>query len=245
MYWFAQGDKSVWLGRWLLLAVIGLALSGCGGHIYHKIEAGETLYSIGWRYGYDYKTIAKWNNIPPPYIISRGQIIRVAPPSSDGKGDRHVTKTQQAASNKESSTAAVKNSEVTKPDVKVKGGWQWPTDGKVITTFSARSDVRKGIDISGKEGQKIIAASSGRVVYSGSGLVGYGQLIIIKHNQTYLSAYAHNKRLLVKEGDSVKAGQVIAEMGSSGTAASSPMLHFEIRRNGKPVNPLKFLPSRK
>lgn len=121
-------------------------------------------------------------------------------------------------------------------------GWQWPTDGKVIRGFSANDPGKKGLDIGGKPGQSVRATAPGQVVYSGGGLIGYGQLIIIKHDKDYLSAYAHNRKLLVKEDDRVRGGQQIAELGSTGT--DRPMLHFEIRHQGKPVDPLKLLPKR-
>lgn len=117
--------------------------------------------------------------------------------------------------------------------------WLWPTDGKIRTTFLASNPARKGISIGGKEGQAVKAAEAGVVVYSGNGLLGYGELIIIKHNDAYLSAYGHNRSLKVKEGQSVTRGQVIAELGSTGTNVNN--LHFEIRKNGKPVNPLNFV----
>jgi lipoprotein NlpD len=120
--------------------------------------------------------------------------------------------------------------------------WAWPASGKVIETFSTSGRVNKGIDIAGQRGQPIQSTRSGKVVYSGTGIAGYGNLIIIKHDETYLSAYAHSEKVLVKEGDEVKAGQKIAEMGDSGT--DRVMLHFEIRREGKPVDPLGFLPRR-
>jgi lipoprotein NlpD len=120
--------------------------------------------------------------------------------------------------------------------------WVWPTDGPLLRPFFPDNAGKKGIDIGGGLGQSVRAASEGKVVYSGSGLIGYGKLIIIKHNKTYLSAYAHNRRLLVKEGDYVRIGQRIAELGN--TATEKPMLHFEIRRNGEPVDPLRYLPAR-
>ncbi len=123
--------------------------------------------------------------------------------------------------------------------------WRWPTRGRVITNFSTGKSANKGIDIQGKKGDSVFAAASGQVVYAGSGLRGYGQLIIIKHSEVYLSAYAHNDRIRVKEGQNVKAGQHIADIGSSGSRTESVKLHFEIRRNGQPVNPLKLLPKRK
>ena len=120
--------------------------------------------------------------------------------------------------------------------------WRWPGDGKVVGTFIAGDQIRQGIDIAGKSGDAVRAAADGEVVYSGNGLLGYGELIIIKHNANFLSAYGHNRTRLVKEGDKVKGGQQIAELGSSATAREE--LHFEIRKNGKPVNPLDFLPVR-
>ncbi|KTS76391.1 peptigoglycan-binding protein LysM [Pseudomonas oryzihabitans] len=121
-------------------------------------------------------------------------------------------------------------------------GWAWPTKGTLISRFSASSTLNKGIDIAGQEGQPVMAAADGTVVYAGNGLRGYGELVIIKHSETYVSAYGHNRRLLVREGERVKIGQTIAEMGSTGT--DRVKLHFEIRRQGKPVDPLQFLPNR-
>ena len=120
--------------------------------------------------------------------------------------------------------------------------WKWPASGPVIETFATAGQVNKGIDLAGRRGEPVYAAADGKVVYSGTGLVGYGNLIIIKHNGTFLSAYGHNSRLLLKEGQFAKAGQKIAEIGSTGT--NRDKLHFEIRRNGKPVNPLQYLPKR-
>ncbi len=123
--------------------------------------------------------------------------------------------------------------------------WRWPAKGEVLTNFSVKNATNKGIDIKGKKGDSVHAAASGSVVYAGSGLRGYGKLIIIKHNDVYLSAYAHNSKISVKEGQYVKAGQYIANIGSSGSRTDSVKLHFEIRRNGKPIDPLRLLPKRK
>lgn len=122
------------------------------------------------------------------------------------------------------------------------GGWAWPASGTLIGRFASNGSLNKGIDIAGQLGQPVLAASGGTVVYAGSGLRGYGELVIIKHNETYVSAYGHNRRLLVREGQQVKVGQSIAEMGSTGT--DRVKLHFEIRRQGKPVDPLQYLPRR-
>lgn len=118
--------------------------------------------------------------------------------------------------------------------------WRWPASGKVVGTFVAGDQTRQGVDIAGSDGARVVAAADGSVVYSGNGLLGYGELIIVKHSTSFLSAYGHNRKRLVKEGDTVKAGQAIAEMGGS----NRQMLHFEIRRNGKPVNPLEYLPAK-
>ena len=128
------------------------------------------------------------------------------------------------------------------PVTRSASGWAWPANGVLISRFSSNGSLNKGIDIAGELGQPVLAASDGTVVYAGSGLRGYGELVIIKHSDTYVSAYGHNRRLLVQEGQKVKAGQKIAEMGSTGT--DRVKLHFEVRRQGKPVDPLQYLPKR-
>ena len=237
-----------------------LLLSACGGHLHHVVEPGETLHSIGFLYGYDYREIARWNGIGPPYQINAGQKLRVAPPDAD------APPVQPAASRTPSRKASpaeviprttdeprrVETVAPRRPSTQKSGNysyagktphWRWPVKSpKVLRTFSANDPGRKGIALAGKRGDPVYAAAAGKVVYAGSGLVRYGQLIIIKHNEKYLSAYAHNDKLLVKEGDVVEAGQRVANIGSSGV--QSPLLHFEIRRDGKPVNPLRYLPKR-
>ncbi|MGI9305271.1 MAG: peptidoglycan DD-metalloendopeptidase family protein, partial [Gammaproteobacteria bacterium] len=188
-----------------------------------------------------YKHVAAWNGIEPPYTIHPGQKIRLNPSSRIARTKPDKRKNKPAA-------VVTKLPPASSPPPKAATGgeplhWRWPTQGKVIGKFSPGSAGRKGIDIAGRHGQLITAASPGKVVYSGSGLIGYGQLIIIKHNDMYLSAYAHNRKLLVKEGVFVQSGQRIAELGSSG--ADRSMLHFEIRRNGTPVDPLKLLPKKR
>ena len=151
------------------------------------------------------------------------------------------TKNQQVASvAPDSAITATKAQTIDQAKLKTNLTWSWPTKGKLLSTFLASNPARKGISIGGSEGQKIVAAEKGVVVYSGNGLLGYGELIIIKHNDTYLSAYGHNKMRAVKEGQMVEKGQKIAELGSSGTNVNN--LHFEIRKNGEPVNPLNYLP---
>ncbi len=146
----------------------------------------------------------------------------------------NTTVASNAAAGSDASSAAVTQS--------TGGKWQWPANGRVLATFSASDPLRKGVDLDGKQGDPVLAARSGNVVYAGSGLAGYGQLVIVKHDEQYLSAYGHNSKLLVKEGDTVKAGQKIAEIGSSGT--DSNKLHFEVRKEGKPVDPLQYLPKK-
>ncbi|MDX1519502.1 MAG: peptidoglycan DD-metalloendopeptidase family protein, partial [Gammaproteobacteria bacterium] len=221
---------------------------------FHVVNRGDTLYSIAWNYGFDFRDVATWNGINAPYLIYPGQVIRLKPSAVTEKKVLQpgpvVNKTQdpgpvveapavktpekqppqKIVQNKQAaSTAAGQTDEIT---------WRWPVHGEIIKSGSLTS--KKGVDIGGRLGQDIRAAAQGDVVYSGSGLLGYGRLIIIKHNETYLSAYAHNSELLVKEGDSVSKGQVIAKMGTNSTGRAQ--LHFEIRKNGKSVNPLKFLP---
>ena len=226
------------------------------------VKPGDTLFSIAFRYGWDYKELAARNNIPAPYTIRPGQPIRfssgsggttttvVSSPSSSSRTT--VTRRPVVATSTSSSapakpvpnTPAVGTAVGTPvPAAEVSaGGWTWPANGVLIGKFASNGSLNKGIDIAGDLGQPVFAAAKGSVVYAGSGLRGYGELIIIKHSDTYVSAYGHNRRLLVREGQQVTAGQAIAEMGSTGT--DRVKLHFEIRRQGKPVDPLQFLPRR-
>jgi lipoprotein NlpD len=206
----------------------------------YQVQRGDTLYAISWRTNTDFKELADWNEIDSPYVIYSGQELRLTPPTK-------VAKTQaiQRSSKTRSSTPTrvkPKPRKAVELD-KVSVGnprWLWPSKGRVISTFNARDPQRKGLKISGKEGSDVVATEAGRVVYSGSGLVGYGRLIIIKHNENYLSAYGHNKALLVEQGQAITKGQTIAQMGRINDAQAG--LHFEIRRNGKPVDPMKLLP---
>jgi lipoprotein NlpD len=212
---------------------------------YHIVEKGDTLYSIAWRYDHDYKEFAKWNDIIPPYVIYPGQLIRLkpAPEKKQKKAAKEPVKhkpegrkQKQATASPTPSLSKVKERPVSTGPIE----WQWPVQGKLVKSNTPTS--KKGIDISGKIGQQIKASANGVVVYSGSGLLGYGKLIIIKHSDTFLSAYAYNSKLLVQEGDFVKMGQHIAAMGQGNNDRA--MLHFEIRKNGKPANPLNFLPKK-
>jgi len=193
----------------------------------HVVRRGETLYSIAWRYGKDSRELARWNDLGDGSLIYPGQVIRLTPP------------TRSAA------TGSVRRSTPTPlPSIPTEPppAWAWPTAGRIAVPFGARPGSGTGVLIGGQAGQPVRAAATGRVVYSGGGLGGYGQLIIVKHNDTYLSAYGHNSSLLVSEGERVNQGQRIATMGEG--PGREPRLHFEIRRNGKPVNPQQYLPAR-
>lgn len=221
----------------------------------HRVNEGETLYSVAWIYDLDFMHIARVNNLFSPYTIFPGQILNVDP-----RAEQQATSTQPAVSSRQtqSSPASRSPSNTTRSTVtttpttgtpartspvRVQQGpvtWGWPAQGTIIGTFSAAGVENKGIDISGSEGDPVLAAADGEVVYAGSGLLRYGDLVIIKHNDRYLSAYAHNSALLVGEGESVRRGQKIAELGSTGI--DRDMLHFEIREEGQPVDPLGYLP---
>ena len=216
---------------------------------WYTVKRSDTLYSIAWRYGLDYHQLAKWNQIGANEPIFPGQRLRLlaphnqathgvsagAIPSTSSESSAATSTSKKSTSNsKKGSAAAGESAAMRNP-----GKWIWPTDGKPLNTFLASQLDRRGIDIAGKKGQSVVAVADGKVVYSGNGLAGYGNLIIIKHSNTYLSAYAYCRERLVEEGMAVKAGKLVARMGQKDNVA---MLHFEIRRNGKPVDPLKYLP---
>ncbi|MCQ4282746.1 peptidoglycan DD-metalloendopeptidase family protein [Pseudomonas stutzeri] len=228
------------------------------GH--YTVQRGDTLWSIAFRFGWDWRDLARVNNIRPPHVIYPGQTIRFSGQAPRAVATRPVTAPPASAPSTppivtnpvptpppltRPTVAAPKpaapNTPI-KPVTRSASGWAWPAGGTVIGRFSSNGSLNKGIDIAGELGQPVLAASDGAVVYAGSGLRGYGELVIIKHSDTYVSAYGHNRRLLVQEGQQVKAGQTIAEMGSTGT--DRVKLHFEIRRQGKPVDPLQYLPKR-
>lgn len=191
----------------------------------YVVRSGDTLYSIAWRHGLDPDRLAAWNGLANPDLIRVGQRLRLRPAAATAASAR------PARSPVPTPTA---------PD-EPPPTWQWPTRGAVVSTFGQPGALASGIGIAGVEGQPVNAAAGGRVVYAGSGLIGYGQLVIIRHNETYLSAYGHNRRLFVRQGDEVARGQTIAEMGLG--PGQSPRLHFEIRRNGNPIDPLPQLSS--
>ena len=207
-----------------------------GGAGTYVVRKGDSLYSIAFRYGLDYKSLARINRVRPPYTIYAGQSIRLRGSAKLLKKDSGPVATQSSS---KSSSKASKSRRVSSAPV---ASWRWPLKGGVINRFSLVQPVNKGIDIAGDLSNTVTAAADGVVVYAGGNLRGYGELVIVKHNNSFLSAYGNNEKMLVKEGEKVKAGKAIARVGK--TAANDQMLHFEIRRDGKPVDPLKYLPAR-
>ena len=200
----------------------------------YTVKKGDTLYGIARSQRLSVAKIARLNQLSRPYTIYPGQRLNLAPV--------HPSPVNSVATQAPRSAAVKKQ-----PGAKVVGlpnpsQWRWPTEGKVVKGFKGSKTIQQGIDISGRMGQTVRSAATGVVVYSGSGLVNYGKLVIVKHNENFLSAYGYNSKLLVAEGDKVKAGQAIAEMGKVGQ--SSPVLHFEIRKYGKPIDPIRHLPKR-
>jgi lipoprotein NlpD len=231
---------------------------------YYSVKSGDTLIRIGMDNGQSWRDIARWNNIENPNLIETGQVLRVTPPEETGVVVRPVSSTNVVTSPAPANTASApvpaSNTASVRPPASAANppnastpannlantdsaeetvSFQWPTRGNVLAGFDEVKN--KGIDIAGKAGDPVLAAADGKVVYAGSGLRGYGNLVILKHNNTYLTAYAHNQSLLVKEDQAIKRGQKIAEMGNSD--ADQVKLHFEIRRQGKPVDPAKYLPA--
>lgn len=212
----------------------------------YVVRPKDTLYSISFRFGRDWKELAASNGIAAPYTIRPGQVIHFSKKPATTARAKPATAARPAVT---TAKPAAKPKPVTpaKPVSKPQpaapvGKWLWPAEGAVISRFSSTTTLNKGIDIAGSIGQPVRATAKGTVVYAGSDLRGYGELLIIKHNDTFISAYGHNRRLLVNEGQEVNAGQQIAEMGSTGT--DRVKLHFEIRRQGSPVDPLQYLPKR-
>ncbi|MBZ2169878.1 MULTISPECIES: peptidoglycan DD-metalloendopeptidase family protein [Marinobacter] len=227
----------------------------------HVVRPGETLYSIAWRYGRDYRELGSANGIREPWTLKAGQVLRLdrtgtitaSRPAASTASRPAQAPTRPRVAPPQAAPKTAPKPKVTKPPKKTaplvsqsqtvgRIDWRWPHVGTVLAGYSSSGKVNKGLDIAGKPGDAVKAAANGNVVYAGNGLLGYGNLIIVNHNEHFLSAYAHNRKILVREGEDVKAGQVIAELGSSG--AERPMLHFEIRKNGNPVDPAHYLPPR-
>ncbi len=231
----------------------------------YQVKKGDTLFSIAFRAGMDYRSLAKLNRIPEPFTIYVGQVLVVAEDSSYQTAMRGPSNQSKKAnanySNPINSATSIKQAKVVASSNKSRygqsqqdkdpekpknnafnsksGQWLWPVKGPILAKFSQQEHGNKGLDIGGALGTPIKAAAAGQVVYAGNALRGYGNLIIIRHNDDFLSAYAHNHRLLVKERDTVTAGQLIAEMGN--TDAERIQLHFEIRFRGRSVDPLQYL----
>lgn len=237
----------------LLLVALNLVISGCQHSPvnapvssvgekgkYHLVRSGDTLYSIAWRYGKDYKSLASVNKIAPPYTIFVDQKIVV---TGQGAATRKTVARENRARKltKEYQTKAKKSRRAIAGHASDRTvQWRWPLNGAILKNFDGK--INKGIDIAGKQGARVNAAADGVVVYAGGNLRGYGKLVIVKHNDHFLSAYGNNRKIRVSEGDDVKAGQMLAESGI--TASNVEMLHFEIRRDGKPKDPIGYLPKK-
>jgi len=259
----ATATRSIWSSSPLAKPVAStqtpLGQENEGKPGFYTVKSGDTLIRIGLDQGQNWRDLVKWNNLENPNAIEVGQVLRVAPPKNNSSDETTnagvVVRSVQAPSAivMNAPTASVENAPGNKPVVPANAGapsqapasagpdevsFAWPAQGTLLNYFNESKN--KGIDIGNKAGQAVLAAADGKVVYAGSGLRGYGNLIILKHNETYLSAYAHNQVLLVKEDQLIKKGQKIAEMGNSDS--DEVALHFEIRKSGKPVDPMKYLP---
>ena len=235
---------------------MGSTMSGAenaGKPGYYSVRSGDTLTKIALEHGQAWRDIAKWNGLDNPNVIEVDQVLRVVPPSVDAANRGAAKPAANVASNTVSNpvtnpavNAAPVSASASTPAPAIAATnddnlvFAWPHPGQVLSGFDETKN--KGLDFAGKAGDPVLAAADGKVVYAGSGLRGYGNLVILKHNNTYLTAYAHNQTLLVKEDQTVQKGQRIAEMGSSD--ADRVKLHFEIRKQGKPVDPAKLLPAR-
>lgn len=215
----------------------------------YEVRQGDSIYKIAWAFGVDFLDIAKFSNLKKPYKLTPGQVVylqkREVKVIALGSDDLSSNELSEPAIAKELPVKKPRARPSTQakavPSVSFSSSpkkWNWPAEGKLVGNYSLKQG-SKGIQISGVDGSPVKATAAGDVVYAGEGLRGYGKLIILKHSADFLSAYAHNKKILVKEGQTIQSGQQIATMGSSG--AQSTMLHFEIRKGGKPVNPMRYL----
>lgn len=208
---------------------------------YYTVRPGDTIFRIATEFGQPWRDIVVWNELEDANVIEVGQVLRVVPPAGTAVAAAPVAESTPKVAE---ATAAAPASPAPSAPPPSAGADQvdfiWPAQGQVVARFN--EETNKGLGIAGKAGDPVLAAAGGRVVYAGAGLRGYGNLVIVKHNDTFLTAYAHNQKLLVKEDQAVRKGQKIAEMGN--TDADRVKLHFEIRRSGKPVDPARYLPSR-
>jgi lipoprotein NlpD len=226
----------------------------------HVVQPGETLHKIAWQHRVDQRDLVQWNGLKDPDKLRVGQRLRLVPPPGHTTAAARAPPPQSSTQPRASSSGpqptptrstAPRPTATTPPRVTapppsrsatpaaVALAWSWPTDGRVVAAFGASNGISSGVAIGGRTGQPVRAAAAGRVVYAGGGLIGYGQLVIIKHDETFLSAYGYNSDLLVTQGQDVARGATIALMGQG--PERQPRLHFEIRRNGVPVDPLSFV----
>lgn len=213
----------------------------------YTVKSGDTLHSIAFAAGTDWSTLARLNDIRAPYTIYPGQQLRLGASHAATRDDTKAPARPAAtiATAQRGTATASRGQRSPAPSSAIDsnpGTWRWPSSGQVLQGFGSGTRPNKGIDIAGAKGDPVLAARGGTVVYAGNGVRGYGNLLIVKHDAHWLSAYAHNSRLLVAEGDTVKAGQKIADMGDSG--ADRTKLHFEVRQQGNPIDPLRVLPKR-
>lgn len=241
--------------------VVGWGWNGPVPNGYYRVREGDTLGEIALRQGVELQRLARWNALKPPYVIYRGSLLRVAPPGQSARravaqapakaavsASSGAARTAQTPGKSAPATTATVSAAASSPQAASRRAasgvpWEWPLSGPLLQTFREGDRTRSGIRIGGQPGQAVLAAADGKVVYSGDGLKGYGNLIIIKHNEKYLSAYGFNRRLLVREGEAVKCGQPVAEVGQGPEGAY--LMHFEIRRHGTVVDPLLYLPALK
>ncbi len=195
----------------------------------YQVRRGDTLYAIAFRHGLDVRDLARWNGLGDGSLIHVGQVLRLYPP---GKAPSHQAATRPPASPPPAAA----------PTGSAPPRWLWPTEGEIVGRYGDSPMTASGVQIAGRSGQPVRASAAGKVVYAGSGLVGYGELLIVRHDDTWLSAYGYNAGLLVGEGDEVAAGQQIARLGEG--PGRRPLLHFEIRQGGRPVDPQRMLPAR-
>lgn len=201
------------------------------------VQKSDTIYSIAWAFGFDYRDLVNINKLSPPYKLHYGQHLYISKPTKyHGKNKKNGVWQPSGVINSSAPET------ITKEMLAKAGKWIWPVGGKISNRFDNKFGGNKGLNIAGYEGEAVLAASSGKVVYVGNGIRSYGNLIIIKHNDDYLSAYAYNKSACVKEGQAVQSGQTIAAMGRKDVGVA--MLHFEIRWRGKPIDPLLLLPKK-
>ena len=206
----------------------------------YRVRRGDSLHAIAFKYGLDYRDIAWWNGIRTPYTIYPDQVLRLKPPPARATASQPSSPSARPTPEPPAAQPKTTDRQARAVSASDPSAWRWPVNGRLLRTFNAGDPSRNGIDIAGKAGQPVHASAGGTVVYSGSGLIGYGELIIIKHSDRMLSAYAHNRKRLVAEGERISQGQKISELGQNDR--NEQILHFEIRVDGTPVNPLNYLP---